>query len=76
MLSVRGVTKDGSVLAIKPENVMLPPRTMVTVKSVPSRPSLNGRKGRIVGIENAKEMYTVRLDDNEHVKLRYGAVLA
>ena len=55
---------------------MLPPRTMVTVKSVSHRPSLNGRKGRIVGIENAKEMYTVRLDNNEHVKLRYGAVLA
>ena len=73
---VRGVTKDGSVLAIKPENVMLPPRTMVTVKSVSHRPSLNGRKGRIVGIENAKEMYTVRLDNNEHVKLCYGAVLA
>jgi hypothetical protein len=73
---VRGVTCDGSILAIKPENILLPPRTMVTVKSSPHRPSLSGRKGRIVDIENAKQLYTIQLDNNEHIRLQYGAVLA
>lgn len=73
---VRGVTHDGSVLAIKPENILLPPRTMVTVKSSPHRPSLSGRKGRIVDIENVKQLYTVQLENNTQIRLQYGAVTA
>ena len=73
---VKGIMQDGETLTVRPENVLLPPRTTVTIKNVPQEPKLLGCKGRIVGIENAKQMYTVRLENNEHIMLQYGAVVA
>mmetsp|Transcript_7229 Transcript_7229/g.18886 ORF Transcript_7229/g.18886 Transcript_7229/m.18886 type:complete len:371 (+) Transcript_7229:117-1229(+) len=68
-----GLKADGTVLALKPENVILPQDCRVTVESVKSRPALNGQVGSIIGVEN--ERYVVQIAD-EAVRLRFGAVAA
>jgi len=69
-----GLKEDGSVLAIKPENLLLPKECTVTIDGVQSKPGLNGRVGRIRDIEN--ERYVVELDESEAVRLRFGCVAA
>lgn len=69
-----GLKEDGSVLAIKPENLLLPKECTVTIDGVQSKPGLNGRVGRIRDIEN--ERYVVQLDESEAVRLRFGCVAA
>ena len=60
-------------VALRPEHVVLPPRTRVEVSGVSSRPTLNGQLGAIVGAD--AERYTVQLP-HETVRLRFGAVAA
>ena len=69
-----GLSENGSTLSLKPENLMLPQSTRVLIDGVQSRPSLNGRRGQIVGVDD--ERYVVELPGEEPVKLRYGAVIA
>lgn len=68
-----GLKPDGTVVALKPENIRLPTDCRVTVENVASRPSLNGRVGMVAGVEN--DRYLVRLPE-ETVSLRFGAVTA
>jgi len=72
---VEGLTADGKTLAVKPENLVLPERTVVTIDGVQSRPALNGKRGRIVDIDTAAERYTVATTD-EQIRLRFGTVVA
>lgn len=69
-----GLKHDGTVISLKPENVVLPSQTNVTIEGVQSRPALNGRVGRIEGVEN--DRYLVKLGPGEAVRLRFGAVAA
>lgn len=68
-----GLKPDGTILALKPNNVILPKDCRVTIEDVRSRPELNGQVGSIVGVE--QERYVVRTPQ-ETVKLRFGAVAA
>jgi len=68
-----GLTKDGGLVGLKPEHVVLPPRTRVAVNGVSSRPALNGQVGAVVSSD--AERYTVKLP-HETVRLRFGAVAA
>jgi curved DNA-binding protein CbpA len=69
-----GLKDDGSVLSIKPENLILPKECTVTIDGVQSKPALNGRVGRIRDVEY--ERYVVQLDESEAVRLRFGCVAA
>lgn len=71
---VEGLTAGDSIMALKAENVILPQHTRVTVENVQSRPGLIGKKGKIVTVEN--ERYIVQMQDDEHLRLRFGAVAA
>merc|ERR1719152_804540 len=71
----QGLRPDGSVLALKPENVVLPESSRVTIENVKSRPELNGKVGMITGIENGRSRYLVELD-GEALSLGFGAVAA
>ena len=65
-----------SPLAIKPEHLVLPPDTRVTVVGVNSRPELNGLAGTVLS-SDGKERYTVQLaHSGEQLKLRFGAVVS
>ena len=68
-----GLKGDRSVLALKPENVMLPNECRVTIDGVQSRPALNGRVGSVVGVE--ADRYVVQLPE-EKLSMRFGAVAA
>jgi len=70
-----GLRPDGTVVALKPENVLLPQDCRVTIECVKSRPTLNGRIGNIIGIENESQRYVVQMAD-EALRLRFGAVAA
>jgi len=72
---VEGLTSDGKTLALKPENVLLPARTQVTIEGVQSRPALNGKRGRIVNVDTAANRYVVATGD-EQLRLRIGTVVA
>ena len=61
-------------IAIKPENLVLPTGTRVTVAAVQSRPELNGQAGRVLSSDGV-ERYTVEMGSGEQLKLRFGAVL-
>lgn len=66
---------DGTVVSLKPENVMLPQDCRVTVAGVASRPALNGRVGRVAAVD--RDRYVVQLaQPDETVSLRFGAVAA
>merc|ERR1719446_279376 len=80
---VEGLTENGLSLALKPENVLLPPRCRVKVCNVQSRPEINGRSGSIVEVQG--ERYVVELPSSElssdglaseRISLRLGAVAA
>ena len=63
-------------LSLKPENLLLPPDTRVTIAGVNSRPELNGQPGKVVS-SDGKERYTIRVArTGEQVALRFGAVVA
>ena len=69
-----GLKHDGSVLSLRPENVILPQECRVKIDGVSSRKELNGRIGKVSGVEN--ERYIVQLSNNEAVRLKFGAVAA
>ena len=77
---VEGVSPDGGTLALKPENVILPPSTRVRVSGLKSRPALNGKTGVIVGVDDDRSpsppRYTVQLEDSEQLRVTFGAVQA
>ena len=71
---VEGITDKA--IAIKPENLVLPPGTRVTITGVSSRPALNGQAGKIVGSDGT-ERYTVQLaQSGEQVRVKFGAVVS
>ena len=69
-----GLASDGGTVALKPENVVLPHKTRVTIQDVVSRPQLNGRAGRIIDVE--ADRYVVELPGQDPLKLRFHAVAA
>merc|ERR1719502_397600 len=71
---VEGLAGNGGVVALKPENVVLPHKTRVTIDGVVSRPTLNGRSGRIIDVTN--DRYVVEVPGEDPLKLRFGAVAA
>ena len=76
---VDGVTPDGKSIGLKPENIILPKSTRVSVSGVVSRPGLNGMHGIIIGIDDedtATPRYTVKLESNEKLRLKYGNCVA
>jgi len=73
---VEGLTESGNVIALKPDNVVLPEGTSVVLDGVVARPSLNGKRGRIVGVDGERERYLVQMAADEQLRLRFGAVAA
>jgi len=74
---VQGLTDSDALLALKPENLILPTNTRVTLRGLRSRPSLNGEKARVVDV--AKERYTVQLGGcgaPEQLSIRFGNAVA
>jgi len=71
---VEGLTSNGNIIALKPENIVLPQKTRVTIDGVVSRPSLNGQTGSIIDVNS--DRYVVQLPHNEQLSLRFGAVAA
>ena len=65
-------------IAVKPENLVLPPGTRVNITGLQSRPELNGRPARIIGSDGV-ERYTVELVDRgggvEQLKVKFGSVV-
>ena len=70
---MEGLTSKG-VVALKPENVILPQRTRVTIQDVISRPQLNGRAGSIRDVEG--DRYVVDLPGEAPLKVRFHAAVA
>jgi len=70
-----GLREDGTVLSLKPENVILPTDTRVTIDGVQTRPQLNGCVGSVAAVDVAAGRYDVRLHD-EAIRVRFGAVTA
>jgi len=68
-----GLKGDHTVVALKPENVMLPTNSRVVVDGVQSRPALNGMVGSVVDVDT--DRYVVQLPDQK-LRLRFGAVVA
>lgn len=68
-----GLKGDHTVVALKPENVVLPRACRVVVDGVQSRPQLNGRLGEVLDV--VSDRYVVKLGD-ETLRLRFGAVVA
>lgn len=68
-----GLKGDRTVVALKPENVVLPKRCRVVVDGVQSRPALNGKVGAVVDADT--ERYVIQLPD-ERLRLRFGSVVA
>lgn len=61
-------------ISIKPENLVLPPDTRVTISGVNSRAELNGRPGMVISGDG--ERYTVSLaDGGEQIRVKLGAVV-
>eukprot|EP00617_Octactis_speculum_P017976 CAMPEP_0185757606 /NCGR_PEP_ID=MMETSP1174-20130828/16078_1 /TAXON_ID=35687 /ORGANISM="Dictyocha speculum, Strain CCMP1381" /LENGTH=314 /DNA_ID=CAMNT_0028437061 /DNA_START=126 /DNA_END=1070 /DNA_ORIENTATION=- len=73
---VTGLTSNP--IALRPENLVLPHHTRVTLEGVQSRPALNGLSGRILEVDEDAERYLVQLqaNENELLRLRFGAVAA
>jgi len=71
---MEGLASDGSTVAIKPENVVLPHKTRITIQDVVSRPQLNGCTGRIIDVEG--DRYVVELPGQDPLKLKFHAVAA
>ena len=69
-----GLSENGATLALKPENLVLPAATQVTIDGVVSRPALNGKRGLIVDVE--EERYVVQTGDGEKLRLKFGTVVA
>jgi len=62
-------------IAIKPENLVLPPGTRVTITGLSARADLNGQAATVVSSDGA-ERYTVELAaSGEQLKVRFGAVV-
>ena len=78
---VKGVTRDGSVLAIKPANILLPQSTIVTIKRTHGcGMGMRGRKGKIVDIENETSSrcgcYVVELPSSQRIKMDFASAVA
>lgn len=71
-----GLKQDGSLVALKRENVVLPTGARVTIDGVTSRPALNGCVGAVQAVDEKAGRYDVQLGDGEAVRLRFGAVAA
>jgi len=71
-----GLKQDGSLVALKRDNVVLPAGARVTIDGVTSRPALNGCVGAVQAVDEKAGRYDVQLGDGEAVRLRFGAVAA
>jgi hypothetical protein len=61
-------------VALRPENVMLPVSTRVTIDGMQNRTDLNGMCGKIIAAD--EQRYTVQLQTGEQVRLRIDTVTA
>ena len=57
-------------LSLRPECVVLPPGTCVTVRDVQAKPQLNGKRGQIQSYDYGAGRFLVRVSATEQVKLR------
>ena len=71
-----GLKSDGTVLSLKPENVILPSQTRVRIDGIESRPGLNGQVGAISAVDMAAGRYQVDLHGGDAIRVRFGAVAA
>jgi len=71
----QGLKGDGTVVSLRPENVVLPTATRVTIDGIQSKPHLNGRVGAVANVDLEAGRYDVHLQ-GEAVRLRFGAVAA
>jgi hypothetical protein len=63
-------------VSVRPENVVLPSDTCVTIRQVQARPELNGVRGTIESYDRAAGRYVVKLSKSEAVRLKPGNVIA
>ena len=65
-----------SPVALKPENLLLPPGTLVRIAAAKSDPGLVGTRGTIVEADGEAGRYSVQLAPFRLLHLRLGAVVA
>jgi hypothetical protein len=71
-----GLPTTNSSMTFKRENLVLPRSTRVAIEGVRSRPSLNGQPAVVIDVDREAQRYLVRLDSDEMVRLKFGAVAA
>lgn len=64
------------VLSVRPDNIVLPPGTCVTIRDVQSKPQLNGKRGTVRTFDRESGRFVVQLSPTEQVKLRPANVVA
>ena len=63
-------------LSLRPESVLLPNGTCVTIRNLQAKPVLNGQRGTITSFDRQAGRYVVQLNQSESAKLKPGNVLA
>merc|ERR1719152_92769 len=57
-------------LSLRPECVVLPAGTCVTIRDVQAKPQLNGKRGKVQSYDYGAARFVVQLSGSEQVKLR------
>jgi hypothetical protein len=63
-------------VSVRPDTVILPPGTVVTVRGVVAKPELNGQRGTIESYDREAGRFVVKFPKNESAKLRPGNLIA
>ena len=63
-------------VSVRPENIILPAGTVVTVRGVQAKPALNGQRGTIDSFDREAGRFVVKFPRNETVKLKPSNVFA
>lgn len=64
------VQTSNKVVALKPNNVVLPNDIIVEIVGVQKQPELNGHRGKIVSYDPVAQRYNVQMRDSEIKQLR------
>ena len=67
--SVR-LSSQTRALSLRPECVVLPAGTCVTIRDVQAKPQLNGKRGKVQSYDYGAGRFVVQLSGSEQVKLR------
>eukprot|EP00396_MALV-II-16_sp_LP-1_P000376 gene376-298_t len=62
----------GQEKSISPDNVMLPKDTRVMVSGLQAAAKFNGKWGRVLAVHEDEKKYTVQLQYNKQVKVKFG----